>query len=102
MSEPTSIQQDRFKHADPQTVELFRKALTREHAQDWDMETVAEAAYICADALNRGAVNKTLKGDTPEKARARWREGGFGSVNDPHSKGRLHKYLKLFNRERTL
>jgi hypothetical protein len=33
--------------------EEFRAALMREHADDWDMETVAEAAHTCADALNR-------------------------------------------------
>jgi hypothetical protein len=28
--------------------EIFRTALMKEHAHDWTMETVAEAAYICA------------------------------------------------------
>lgn len=31
-------------------IEVFRKALMREHHQDWDMETVSEAAHICAKA----------------------------------------------------
>lgn len=34
-----------------QTVERFRKALMRRHHDDWDMETVAEAAHICAEEL---------------------------------------------------
>lgn len=29
--------------------ESFRKALMKEHAHDWDMETVAEAAYILSE-----------------------------------------------------
>ena len=32
------------------TVELFRKALMERHAEDWDMETISEAAHICAEA----------------------------------------------------
>lgn len=32
-------------------VERFRSALMREHADDWSMETVAEAAYICAGVV---------------------------------------------------
>jgi hypothetical protein len=36
---------------DPDIVELFRAALMKHHANDWDMETVAEAAYICAEAI---------------------------------------------------
>lgn len=32
-------------------VETFRTALMAEHSDDWDMDTVAEAAYICASAL---------------------------------------------------
>lgn len=31
-------------------VERYRKALMREHAGTWDMETVSEAAHICARA----------------------------------------------------
>jgi hypothetical protein len=29
-------------------VEAFRKALMDEHSNDWTMETIAEAAHICA------------------------------------------------------
>ena len=32
-------------------VEVFRKALMRGHSADWDMDTVAEAAHICAQAV---------------------------------------------------
>lgn len=32
-------------------IEVFRKALLAEHANDWDMETCAEAAHICARAV---------------------------------------------------
>jgi hypothetical protein len=32
-------------------VERFRSALMREHADDWDMETVSEAAHICAHVM---------------------------------------------------
>jgi hypothetical protein len=32
-------------------VERFRKALMQRHHDDWDMETVAEAAHICAEEL---------------------------------------------------
>lgn len=39
-------------------IEIFRKALMAEHHHDWDMETVSEAAHICArawcDAFARG------------------------------------------------
>lgn len=31
-------------------VETFRKALMEKHHQDWDMETISEAAHICAEA----------------------------------------------------
>lgn len=31
-------------------VETFRSALMAEHHDDWDMETVSEAAHICARA----------------------------------------------------
>lgn len=40
---------NRFPNADPVVVERFRAALMVEH-DDWDMETVSEAAHICADA----------------------------------------------------
>lgn len=30
--------------------EPMRRALQKEHSNDWSMETVAEAAYICAEA----------------------------------------------------
>jgi hypothetical protein len=36
---------------DSDLVELFREALMKKHSNDWDMETVAEAAYICAEAI---------------------------------------------------
>lgn len=36
----------------PEIVEVFRHALMKKHADDWDMNTVAEAAYICAQAIN--------------------------------------------------
>lgn len=32
-------------------IELFRTALMVAHSNDWDMETVAEAAHICANAF---------------------------------------------------
>jgi hypothetical protein len=31
-------------------VEVYRKALMREHSDDWTMEVIAEAAHICARA----------------------------------------------------
>lgn len=35
-----------------QLVEQFREALMQAHHHDWDMETVSEAAHICARSLN--------------------------------------------------
>jgi capsule polysaccharide export protein KpsE/RkpR len=32
------------------TLELFRSELMKRHSDDWDMETIAEAAHICAEA----------------------------------------------------
>lgn len=46
MSDPT-------ERAHSPLVEVFREALMREHHHDWDMETVAEAAYICAAQLEQ-------------------------------------------------
>lgn len=34
-------------------VEVFREALMREHHGDWDMETISEAAHICARQLEQ-------------------------------------------------
>jgi hypothetical protein len=31
-------------------IEVFRKAPMVEHHQDWDMDTISEAAHICAEA----------------------------------------------------
>lgn len=31
-------------------IEAFRKALMEKHADDWTMETISEAAHICAHA----------------------------------------------------
>lgn len=33
--------------------EVFREALMREHHNDWDMETVAEGAHICARQMEQ-------------------------------------------------
>lgn len=35
--------------------ERFRAALMVEHADDWDMETISEAAHICARQIVRAA-----------------------------------------------
>lgn len=43
-------------------VEVFRKALLAEHADDWTMETCAEAAHVCARAF------------------VSWASDGFGDV----------------------
>lgn len=37
--------------AQSELVERFRHALMVEHHHDWDMDTVAEAAYICAGVM---------------------------------------------------
>ena len=37
-------------------VERFREALMAEHADDWDMDTVSEAAHVCAAAIGRWSV----------------------------------------------
>lgn len=42
--------QPEITHSGPM-VERFRAALMRRHADDWDMDTVAEAAYVCAAEL---------------------------------------------------
>jgi hypothetical protein len=75
-------------------VERFRAALMAEHADDWDMETVAEAAYICAAAVSSPAstdpavVNESVASfsarenakaqvpstDPPSDPRQAWRE----------------------------
>jgi hypothetical protein len=34
-------------------IEQFRKALMVAHAHDWDMDTIAEAAHVCAKASVR-------------------------------------------------
>ena len=39
-------------------IEVFRKALMEAHHDDWDMETVSDAAHICADALRGFLVAK--------------------------------------------
>lgn len=36
-------------------VERFRKALMVAHADDWDMDTVAEAAHVCAEEVTSWA-----------------------------------------------
>jgi hypothetical protein len=40
--------QERWDRYYARVVERFRKALMVAHADDWDMETVAEAAHVCA------------------------------------------------------
>lgn len=81
-----------------ETIELFRKALQREHHDDWTMETISEAAHICARALaTSNYPTKPLTGDTPALARKRYRSGGFGSVGSPSAKAKLHEYLELFS-----
>ena len=79
------------------TIELFRKALMCEHRDDWTMETISEAAHICARALETSPVHKTLKGDTPEEARKRYRAGGFGVYGSPSAKATFERYMKLFD-----
>lgn len=39
----------RFK--DDDLVEVFRHALMEAHHHDWSMETISEAAHICAAAV---------------------------------------------------
>lgn len=78
-------------------VEHFRKSLMREHSQDWTMEVISEAAYICARAVSTSNYpTKPLAGDTPAMARKRYRSGGFGAVGSPSALASLHKYLALF------
>jgi len=36
--------------------ERFREALMAEHGEDWDMDTVSEAAHVCATAIGRWSV----------------------------------------------
>ena len=43
---PTELRQQVEGHL----IEVFRKALMVEHHHDWDMETCAEAAHVCARA----------------------------------------------------
>lgn len=44
---------EKLNHISDQSsfVEVFREALMNKHHHDWDMETVAEAAYICNAAI---------------------------------------------------
>jgi hypothetical protein len=78
-------------------VEIFRAALMREHHHDWSMEVISEAAHICASAITaRRGLTKPLPGDTPEKARERYRKGGFGSVGSPSAEKTYKRYLALF------
>jgi hypothetical protein len=69
----------------PAVVALFRAALMKRHSDDWDMETVAEAAYICAEAVqpfiaqsNQQAVQTALEaiGEPPF--------GGFNIKSDSY------------------
>lgn len=50
-----SIRDEWDRHLEPfvlaARIEQFRRALMREHSHDWDMNTVSEAAHICARAL---------------------------------------------------
>jgi hypothetical protein len=47
-------------------VEVFRKALMEAHADDWDMDTVSEAAHICARAALAAHDQQAGVSDTPE------------------------------------
>lgn len=81
-------------------IEHFRKALMREHHQDWTMEVISEAAHICAKAVSTSNYpTRPLTGDTPALAHKRYLSGGFGSPGSPSAKAALHKYLKLFKKE---
>ena len=40
-----------IEHELAERIEQFRKALMTEHAHDWDMDTISEAAHICARSL---------------------------------------------------
>lgn len=78
-------------------IEHFRKALMREHHQDWTMEVISEAAHICARAISTSNYpTKPLTGDTPALARKRYLSGGFGKTGSPSAKAALNKYLTLF------
>ncbi len=79
-----------------ETIELFRKALMREHHHNWSMEPISEAAHICAKALYPNELARPLKNDTPEKARKRYREGGFGVYGSPSAKKTYDNYMKLY------
>lgn len=81
-------------------VEHFRRALMREHHQNWTMDVISEAAHICARATSTSNYpTKPLTGDTPELARKRYRSGGFGKPGSPSAKAALAKYLELFGEQ---
>lgn len=46
--------------------EIFRSALMKVHSDDWDMETVADASYICATMVQPyiDILTETLSKDT--------------------------------------
>jgi hypothetical protein len=46
---------------DSQTIELFRAALMEKHSDDWDMETISEAAHICAATIEAYCVERERK-----------------------------------------
>jgi hypothetical protein len=86
-----------------EVIERFRKALQKEHHQDWTMEIISEAAHICAKSIvTSNYPNRPLAGDTPELAWKRYRNGGFGKRDTKPALAALHKYLELFDREQTL
>ncbi len=78
-------------------VEHFRKALMKVHHHDWTMETVSEAAHICARSISTSNYpTKPLTGDTSILARKRYLSGGFGKPGSPSAKAAFNKYLTLF------
>lgn len=76
--------------------ERFRKALMREHHDDWTMEVISEASHICAQTLigNEGPT-KLVPGDTLEKAIQRYENGGFGPYGSPSADKRFQQYMGL-------
>ena len=80
-----------------QLIERFRKALMQAHSHDWTMEVISEAAHICAEVAN--PTPKLMRNDTPEKARQRYRNNGFGVYGSPSAKKTFDKYMQLFEAE---
>ena len=63
-------------------VERFREALMEHHHHDWDMETVAEAAHICADTLASHRPDNDPEAETAAPAVTYYPSVGPDYVND--------------------